>query len=149
LSTRTKILAAVAALAVLVIALSRGGEPSPQLQQLQDDPMASYVPPAGTLIDSDSRGEGTSLGRPVQAQVTRLFQLAAGQGQRALADARDEAAASGWTMVGTPTGRGFVARKQLADGRGELTAALVEDPRLLPKDAKPPALSVSLRHLGA
>jgi hypothetical protein len=149
LSTRTKILAAVAVLVVLVIALSRGGEASPQLQQLQDDPMASYVPPGGTLIDSDSRGEGTSLGRPVQAQVTRLFQLPAGQGQRALADARDEAAASGWTTVGAPTGRGFVARKRRTGGRGELTVALVENPRLLPKGAQPPALSVSLRHLGA
>jgi hypothetical protein len=111
--------------------------------------MASYVPPGGTLIDSDSRGEGTSLGRPVQAQVTRLFQLPADRGQRALADARDEAAASGWTAVGAPTGRGFVARKQLRGGRGELTVVLVEDARLLPKDAQPPALSVSLGHLGA
>ena len=149
MSTRTKILAAVAALAVLVLALSRGGEPGPDLEQLKDDPMASYVPPAGTLIDSDSRSEGTSLGRPVPAQVTRLFQLQAAQGQRALADARDEAAARGWTTVGTRTGRGFVARKQLTDGRGELTVALVEDPRLLPEDAKPPALSVSLRQLEA
>jgi hypothetical protein len=148
LSTRTKILAAVAALAVLVIALSRGGPPSPELQELQDDPMASYVPPGGALIDSDSRGEGTSLGRPVQAQVTRLFQLEAGGGKSALADARDEAAASAWTSVGTSTERGFVARKPLADGRGELTVALIEDARLLPKDAKPPALAISLRHLG-
>jgi hypothetical protein len=149
LSTRTKILAAVAALAVFVIALSRGGAPSPELQQLNEDPMASYVPPSGTLIDSESRSEGTSLGRPVDAQVTRLFQLPASQGKRALADARDDAAASGWKTVGNPSGRGFVARKQLTDGRGELTVALVQDPRLLPEEAKPPALSVSLRHLGA
>jgi hypothetical protein len=148
LSTRTKILAAVAALAVLVIALSRGGETSPEVQQLQDDPMASYVPSGGTLIDSDSRGEGTSLGRPVHAQVTRLFQLAAGQGQSALADAGEEATARGWTTFGTPTDRAFVARKQLPGGRAELTVTLVEDERLLPKDAKPPALSVSLRRLG-
>ena len=148
MSARTKILVAVGALAVLVIALSRGGEPSPEVQQLQDDPTASYVPPGGTLIDSDSRGAGTSLGRPVQAQVTRLFQLAAGQGQSALADARDVAEASGWAAVGTPTDRAFVARKQLLGGRAELTVTLVDDARLLPKDAKPPALSVSLRQLG-
>ena len=149
MSTRTKILAAVAALAVLVIALSRGGEPSAQLQQLQEDPMASYVPPGGTLVDSDSRGEGTSLGKRVQAQVTRLFQLPAGQGRRALADAREEAAAGGWGPVAASTTRALVARKQLPDGRGELTVVRVEDARLLPKDVQPPALSVSLRHLGA
>ena len=148
MSTRTKILVAVGALAVLVIALSRGGEPSPEVQQLQDDPMASYVPPGGTLIDSDSHGKGTSLGRPVEAQVTRLFQLAAGQGQRALADAGDEAEVSGWTTVGTSTDRAIVARKQLPGGRAEITVTLVEDDRLLPEDAKPPALSVSLRQLG-
>jgi hypothetical protein len=148
LSTRTKILAAVAALAVLVIALSRGGAPSPEVRQLEDDPIASYVPPGGTLVDSDSRDAGTSLGRPVPAQVTRLFQLAAGQGQRALADAGDEAEASGWTTVGTPTDRALVARKELPEGRAELTVTLVNDARLLPNDAKPPALSVSLRQLG-
>ena len=148
MSTRTKILVAVGALAVIVIALSRGGEPSPEVQQLRDDPIASYVPPGGTLIDSDSRGAGTSLGRPVQARLTRLFQLGAGQGQRALADAGDAAEARGWAAVSTPTDRAFVARKQLPGGRAELTVTLVEDARLLPKDAKPPALSVSLRQLG-
>ena len=148
MSNRTKILVAVGALAVLVIALSRGGEPSPEVQQLKNDPIASYVPPGGTLIDSDSRGAGTSLGRPVQAQLTRLFQLAAGQGERALADAGDAAEASGWAAVGTPTDRAVVARKQLPGGRAELTVTLVEDGRLLPEDAKPPALSVSLRQLG-
>ncbi len=145
MSTRTKILAAVGVLAVLVAVLSRGGDPSREAQELRDDPMASYVPPGGTLIDSDSRRAGLSVGGPVQAELTRLFQLEAGQGQRALADAGDEAEASGWTTVGTPTDTGVVARKQLPGGRAELIVNLLEDERLLPDDAKPPALAVSLR----
>ncbi len=61
-STRTKILAAVAVLAVLVIVLTRGGEESSaQLQALEDDPMAAYVPPGGTLVDTVTQKEGTSL----------------------------------------------------------------------------------------
>jgi hypothetical protein len=147
-STRTKILAAVAVLAVLVIVLSRGGEPSPEVQKLRDDPMASYVPPGGTLIESDSRRAGLSLGGPVQAVLTRLFQLQAGQGQRALAEAEDEARASGWMTVGTPTDMAVVARKQVPGWRAELTVNLLEDERLLPEDAKPPVLAVSLRQLG-
>ena len=148
MSTRTKILAGVAALAVLVIALSRGGAPGVELQQLQDDPMAVYAPPGGTLIDSASRNSGTSLGRPVEAQVTRLFQLQAGAGRRALADARAEAEESGWTPAGAATKRGFVARKRLDDSDAELAVTLVEDARLLPDGVKPPALSVNLRRLG-
>ena len=148
MSTRTKILVAVAGLAVLVIVLSRGGASGPELQQLQDDPMAEYVPTGGTLVDSASRNEGTSLGRPVQAQVTRLFQLQAGAGKQALADARSETEASGWTLAGAATARGFVARRQLDGAEAELAVALVEDARLLPEGAKPPALSVNLRRLG-
>ena len=77
MSTRTKILAAVAVLAVVVIALSRGEEPDARLQGLKSDPMASYVPPGGTLVDSDSQNEGTSLGKPVSATYTRMFELTA------------------------------------------------------------------------
>ena len=148
MSTRTKILVAVAALAVLVIVLSRGGAPGQELQQLQDDPMATYVPPGGTLIDSASRNAGTSLGRPVEAQVTRLFQLPAGGGKRALEDAREQSVTDGWTPAGPATERGFVARLQLDEGEAELAVSLVEDARLLPDGAKPPALSVNLRRLG-
>jgi hypothetical protein len=149
-STRTKILAAVGALAALVLLLSRGGgESSAQLQALEDDAMASYVPPGGTLVDTDSKNEGTSLGKPVQAQLTRLFQVRAGQGQVALADAREAATADGWTPVGPATQRAFVAEKELSEGRAGLTVTLVEDERLLPEGVKPPALSVSLRDLGS
>ena len=149
MSTRTKILAAVGALAALVLLLSRGEEPSAQLQALEDDPMATYVPPGGTLVDSDTENQGTSLGKPVQAQLTRLFQLTTGQGQDALTGSRETATADGWAPVDTATQRAFVAEKELSEGRAGLTVTLLEDERLLPEGVKPPALSISLRDLGS
>ena len=149
MSTRTKILAAVAALAVLVVVLSRGGdEPSAQLQALEDDPMAAYVPPGGTLVDADSRNEGTSLGKPVSAQYVRMFELTAAAAAGALEHAREAAVAAGWTTTEQPGERGFVAEKRTASGRLELAVVRFRDALLLPKDVKPPALQISLRHLG-
>jgi hypothetical protein len=146
LSTRTKILAAVAALGLLVIVLARGGgEPSAQRQALEHDPMASYVAPGGTLVDTDSRNEGTSLGKQVEASYTRLFQLR--ESAQALDRARAAATEAGWT-VGETTERGFLAERRVASGRLELAVTLIEDAQLLPDDLEPPALSVSLRHLG-
>ena len=76
MSTRTKILAAVGALAFLVIVLSRGGEESSaQLQALEADPMATYVPPGGTLVDTDTQNEGTSLGKPVASVLATATSL--------------------------------------------------------------------------
>ena len=95
-STRTKILAAVGALAFLVLVLSRGGEESSaQLQALEADPMATYVPPGGTLVDTDTQNEGTSLGKPVSAQYTRMFELSAAAAAGALEHARRAAASGG------------------------------------------------------
>ena len=147
MSTRTKILAAVAALGLLVIVLSRGEEePSAQRRALEDDPMTSYVPPGGTLVDTDSRNEGTSLGKPVEASITRLFQLRASA--QALDHARAAATDAGWKVAQT-TDRGFLAKRRAASGRLELAVTLIEDALLLPDDLEPPALTVSLRHLGA
>ena len=149
MSTRTKILAAVAVLAVLVIALSRGGEESSaQLQALEGDAMAAYVPPGGTLVDTDAQKEGTSLGKPVPAQYTRMFELSAAAAAGALEHARTAAVAAGWTPAEAPAERGFVAEKRAASGRLELVVAQFRDALLLPKDVTPPALQISLRHLG-
>ena len=145
MSTRTKILVAVAALAVLAIALGRGGEESRQVQELQDDPMASYVPPAGTLVDTETQNEGTSLGKPVPARVTRLFTVGSAG---ALDDARSAAAAAGWQPAGGAGKESFVGTKRGRSGRIALTLVLLANPRLLPDGVDPPALSVSLRRLG-
>jgi hypothetical protein len=148
-STRTKILAAVAVLAVLVIVLSRGGEESgAQLKALEDDPMAAYVPPGGTLVDTDTQNEGTSLGKPVAAQYARMFELTTAAAGGALEHARAAAVAAGWTLTEKPGERGFVAEKRAASGRLELAVVRFRDALLLPAGVKPPALQISLRHLG-
>jgi hypothetical protein len=147
-STRTKILAAVAVLAVLAFALLRREEPSSRLRALEADPMARYVPPGGKLVDTDSQNEGSALGKPVFARYTHLFQLDAAGGARAFAAARARAKTAGWTEVGKPDARVFVADKRAASGRLELGITLFEDSLLLPRDVKPPALLVSLRRTG-
>jgi hypothetical protein len=144
LSTRTKILAAVAALGLLVIVLARGGEQSQERQALDDDPMASYAPPGGTLVHTDTRNAGTSLGKPVDATSTRLFELS--EAPQALEHAQAAATTAGWRVTET-TERGFLAERSVASGRLALAVTLVQDSLLLPDDVEPPALSVSLSHL--
>ena len=56
--------------------------------------------------------------------------------------------AAGWTPIEKPGERGFVAEKRAASGRLELAVVQFRDALLLPKDVKPPALQISLRHLG-
>ena len=146
MSTRTKILAAVAALGVLVIVLGRGGEPSAERQAVEDDPMAAYVPPGGTLADTDTRNRGTSLDRDVDATHTRLFELRESAALGALAHARAAATAAGWTVTET-TDRGFLAERTVPSGRLALAVTLTRDALLLPDDVEPPALSVSVSHL--
>ena len=147
MSTRTKLLAAVAVLGVLVILLARGGEPSAQLQALEHDPMASYEPPGGKLVDTDSQSEGTSLGKPVFARYTRMFELPPGTAEEALGHARAAALAAGWAEVASEEGV-FAADKTLPTGGGQLGITVFRDARILPRDVRPPALQVNLRHRG-
>ncbi|HUQ22040.1 MAG TPA: hypothetical protein VM049_03410 [Gaiellaceae bacterium] len=147
MSRRTALFAGAIALGFLAIVLGRGGEPSARVRALEADPMATYVPPGGTLVDTDSQNEGTSLGKPVFARYTRMFQLSKSPA-RAFQDASGEAKAAGWIQVGNPDAHVFVADKRAPSGRIELAVTLFEDSRLLPAEVKPPALLVSLRHNG-
>lgn len=147
MSTRTKILVAVAALGVLVIFLAGGEEPSAKLQALEDDPMASYVPPGGTLVDTDSQNEGTSLGKPVFARYTRMFELPPGTAEDALRHARAAALDAGWKEVGSKDDV-FSADRTLPTGGAHLGLTIFRDARILPEDVRPPALLVNLRHRG-
>ena len=150
MSRRTKILAAAAVLAVVALVLSRGSTPSEQLQALKADPLASYAPPGGTLVDTDAQNEGTALGKPVSARYSRMFKIAAGTEARALERARVAAAAAGWELQ--PPSKAFpdvfVADKRMPSGRVELGVTVFRDARVLPEGVTPPALLVSLRHLG-
>ena len=145
--SRTKILVAVAALGLLVLLLARGEEPSSRVQVLRDDPMAAYAPPGGTLVDTESQNERRSAGEPLPATYTRLFQFDS-DAARALEHARSEATAPGWKPFGEAAEETFVGSKRVPSGRIVLILALVENPRLLPAGVEPPALSISLRHLG-
>jgi hypothetical protein len=149
-STRTTILAAVAAavFGVLVVLLARGEDPSAQLQALEEDAMARYVPPGGTLVDTDSQNEGSSLGKPIFARHTRTFELPVGTAQNALRHARAAALASGWKEVGSDDDV-FAADRMLPTGGAHLGVTVFRDARILPEDVRPPALRVSLRHRGS
>ena len=149
MSTRTKILIAVAALAVLVIALSRGGEPSRELGSLEGDPIAAYVPPGGTLVDTDSQTGGSVLGTPVSASYTRLFQLATADAAPSLSETEAAAKRAGWRTTRASDGHSFSAEKQVGSARLALAVVLVDDARLLPDGVAPPAISVNLRRLAA
>lgn len=69
-------------------------------QALKDDPLGRYEPPGGRLIRSTEESEGTSLlGKPVQAEYTRLFALPAGAIQNG-SSALEAAAAANWDTQG-------------------------------------------------
>ena len=145
--------AAVAVAAAAIVLLSGGDEPSAQLESLQDDPMAEYVPPEGELVDTESRSEGESLGKPLAAEYSRLFSLPATDPERALEDAVAAAEAAGWTVEEPRQGAlgGIVGQgtKQLETGRARLALTLYLDDRVLRDDVAPPALKVQLEHLSS
>jgi hypothetical protein len=148
-STRTKILLAVAALAVLVIALSRGGKPTAEVASLEGDRMAAYVPPGGTLVDTDRQTGGRVLGAPVSASYTRLFEVARADAALSLAETEVAAKKAGWRTTQASNGHAFSAEKRVGTERLALAVVLVKDGRLLPDGVDPPALSVNLRRLAA
>ena len=132
--------------------LVRGEEPSAQLRALEADPLATYVPPGGTLVDRASQNEGSALGKPVSARVRRMFELAPGNADEALAHARAAATSAGWTLSAPSQAfpNVLVGDKRLPTGRAQLGVTVFLDSRLLGDGAevRPPALLISLRHLG-
>ncbi|MGH3072128.1 MAG: hypothetical protein ACRDNB_07650 [Gaiellaceae bacterium] len=151
MSTRTMLFLVAGALGVLVIALTRDDPPSARQQALRDDAMASYIPPGGTLVDTRSQNEGTSLGKPVAAVYARMFELPRGTAARALTHAAAAARAAGWGPVATSSAFPdvFNADRTVRTGRISLAVAIFRDARVLPDDVEPPALLVTLRHSGS
>jgi hypothetical protein len=151
-SRRTLIIGAVVALAALAYAFSRDEPPSAQLRALEADPMAAYVPPGGSLVDTNSQNEGTTFGKPVAARYRRMFELTDGNSARAFEHARTAAMAAGWIPLDGSPSRAFpdvfTADKSVPSGRIGLGVTVFADGRLLPDDVQPPALLVSLRHNG-
>jgi hypothetical protein len=148
------IVAAAAVLAVAAtIALRARDDPSGELRALQSDPMAVYAPADGTLVDTDEQNEGTTFGKPVAARYTRIFELPAGDPERALADAVAAAEAGGWTIdTGPRASLGdlvALGSRSLRTGKAELALTLFTGERPAPGDITAPALRVSLEHLGS
>ena len=79
--------------------LSGCGGKDPALGVLKDDPMATLVPAGTSLVRESSQKGGTTLGKPVHAQVTRRFSLDETTAEEALADARQAAIDAGWETV--------------------------------------------------
>jgi hypothetical protein len=143
--------AAVVLLVAAAIAVRSGKEPSAQLRALQADPMAEYAPAGAALVDTDEQNEGTTFGKPVAARSVRLFAVSGASPERVLADALAAAEAAGWTLEQPQRSAlgGLVAQgsKRLPTGTARLGLTIFLDATVLPDDARPPALRVSLEHL--
>lgn len=152
MSNKSIVVAAAAVLAVAAaIAVWSRDEASAQLRALRADPMATYAPPGGELVDTDEQNEGTTFGKPVAARVSRMFELPAGDAERELADAVAAAVAAGWTIEGEPE-RSLgdlvaLGDRELPTGRAQLALTLFTGVRPVPGGISAPALRVSLEHL--
>ena len=110
LGRRGALAAAAGALALLVLSGcgpggSDSGSDDPALAALRADPLASArIPGAGPGVERTTDG-GTSLGKPVYAQVVRDFEPTSGTVDQTLLDAAaEEATNAGWTMLKLPNG---------------------------------------------
>jgi hypothetical protein len=153
MSRQAIVIAVAAALvaAATVLAGCGGSDDSAQLDALRGDPMASYEPPGGELVDSEEQSEGkTTLGKPQQAKLSRLFALS-GDGEDALDDALAAAEDAGWTFDGEPQesvgGVVGLGSRSLETGRARIAVTLYTDGTALRDDVSPPALKISLEHL--
>ena len=143
--------AALVAAATTFAGCGGGDEDSAQLDALRADPMASYVPPGGELVDTEEQREGeTTLGKPQQAKLSRLFALS-GDGEDALDDALAAAEDAGWNLDGEPQqsvgGVVGLGSRTLETGQARIAVTLYADGSALRDDVSPPALKVSLEHL--
>lgn len=154
---RTKIVLAGAGLLLIVLGLylllSREA-PSAQLRALEADPLAHYVPPQGSLVDSSKQNEGSTFGKPVRARYRRMFVIPAADPERRLEHAVAAARAAGWEIVDAePEPEPFgslvaIGDKRLENGRAQMAITVFIDDTLLRGDVKSPAMRISLEHLG-
>jgi hypothetical protein len=150
-ATLIAVAAALAAAATAVAGCGGDGGDSAQLDALRGDPMASYEPPGGELVDTEEQSEGkTTLGKPQLAKVSRLFALS-GDGEAALDDAVAAAEDAGWTFAGDPEqsvgGVVGLGTRSLPTGKARIAVTLYTDDSALRDDVSPPALKIALEHL--
>jgi hypothetical protein len=151
------IVSALAAAALAAAAAGCGGGEdggSAKLDALRGDPMASFEPPRGELVDTDEQEEGEStLGKPLLARHARLFTVPPASSREALDEAVAAAEGAGWAFESEPQeslgSLVALAEKQLETGRARLALTLFLDGRALRDGVEPPALDVELEHLSS
>ena len=144
---------------VVVLAGPRlvGALPDAALSELKADPLATYAPPGGELVDTfeQKADRETFLGKPVFAQFARVFELPAGADPRREIDrALAAALAAGWQLeagsrgVSESLGTLLVALdKPLPNGETKSLSVNVytRGSKYLPSNVRPPALRISLK----
>lgn len=104
---------------------------STYLPALLADPMADYDAGEVELIDSSNVAENRDpfWGKPVHAEVTRLYQVVADEPDSALSSAVAYAWSVGWDMTQSATSSSaFVGSKELESGDGRLYIGVGDDP---------------------
>ena len=151
------VLGALALVVVLVGAWLLGPLPDAALRELKEDPLATYEPPGGELVDTHEQKADREnfLGKPVFAQYTRVFELPAGADPRSEIDrALAAALAAGWQLdegsrgVSESLGSLTVALdKPLPTGETKSLSviAYTHESSYLPTNVRPPALRISLK----
>ena len=84
------------AMLVGVLLLAGCSRPTPKLDALESDPMASVSIPGLKLVREDGGPEGEAMGKPVIADYMRIFEVTAGSHRSVLREVRDLAEANGW-----------------------------------------------------
>jgi hypothetical protein len=87
-----------------------GGAEHPKLDALESDPMATVTFAHTSLADDAKTAEGTTLGKPVHAQITRRFSFSGVEPQRLVDTAGALAVHHGWA-AGTTRPQTFEASK--------------------------------------
>lgn len=109
----------------LVVLQSCAGEGTSGTSPLASDPMAEYVVPGTNLAYENAREGGTVLGKPVEAQVTRRFDLDGVDGKEAVAQAGEAAAGYGWTADDERPGS-YSASRTIDGKRGQLVVTTAD-----------------------
>ena len=100
-----------------------GGDDGPELESLQSDPLAGYVPPGARLVATEARGEsgGGLFGKPTPAVLRRTFEVddVAAATKGTIAAARD----AGWAVEPPLGDLGSTGTKDLPTGGATMSVS--------------------------
>ena len=84
-------------LLVGLVLLAGCSRPTPKLDALEADPMASVSIPGVQIEEEFEKAEGEALGKPHGAYFTRTFRVTKGAPQDVIRSVKELAEANGWT----------------------------------------------------